>query len=178
MTQQRRSGRSRTSRPQKRIRYLWQVATFAPTTVAVNTILPLSAAAALDADVKSGTTLVRMLGGINVIPFDSAAVGARVNQWTAGAMVANDDLASTAITPPDPQFDNADFFWFKHGFHSHAPRSLTNQDIPGITDLIDTKSKRVLRGEEKTVLFLFKNHPTSDDALRVTISVRMLFRLS
>ncbi len=178
MTTRRAPARRTVRRSGRRIRYLWQSVTFGETSVAPNVLLPLQAGGALDADVKSGSTLVRMLGIINVVPNDDVAVNLRVTQWSAGAMVTNDDLAASAVTFPDPQFDNADWFWFTYGVLGYTSRSASDGVIFGINTLIDTKSKRVLRGEQKEITWVFKNHPTSQDSVTVSISCRLLFRLS
>ena len=176
MTQQRRPAR-RTGRRGSKPKYVWQAVTFPPTTVGVNTVVPFTAGGSISFTITAGSTMVRMHGMLGIMSNAIAPTGLHDNDWSFGIMVVNDALAGSAISFPDPQIDNADWFFHKFGTFNYVAAS-SGVTVPGMDVPIDARSKRRWRGEERELLYVFHNHVGSTDGLIVILQTRVLFRIS
>ena len=107
----------------------------------------------------------------------SAVAGNRNSCYAAGLVVVNDDLASSAITQPDPELDNADWFWHFFGAFSYH-RVAGGSNLSADRVRIDTKSKRRMRQQQRDFMLICKNSSASNDSLTFSVQLRILLKLN
>jgi len=103
--------------------------------------------------------------------------------WYAGLIVVNQQSADVGgASAPDPEDDEADWMWYRTGFHlpgfrdDDAGTGLLHEMTPRYME-IDNKSARKLNENNKTLLYVFKNDASSGQIISQAISLRMLLKL-
>ena len=130
-------------------------------------------------DIKRDSTVVRIRGELYVgQPPDTVA---RQLIWYVGMVVVSEDAMSAAgASLPDPEFDDADWMYYRSGFYrtgiyEDSAGALREVD-PGRYLEVDSKAMRKLPEDNRTLAYVFKNDASSDDTIRQAISARILLK--
>ncbi len=133
---------------------------------------------AIDSEFRTGGTLLRSRGEMSISSIDAPAVDTP-NVWAAGLVVVNNEAAVAGSgSLPDPGVDDADWLWFASGyFASSVSLAAVGVEARPRYIPIDSKAMRKFHESNKTIAFVFSNSSSSDNAMLVGISVRLLVLL-